>query len=146
MSQDCTQNPQEPALRARMAALRQEYSRLSLKLHTTTTDKEYLKEQCFAELKELQVIIDEKRRHLKLVVQQRKRAVSDDVRDESSQTEQALKSELKEMTKRRRKIKARLNGVGKRGRKIKLLTVLDCHHSVMERRRKRREYYKRHRK
>ena len=146
MSQDCIEASNEPALRARMAALRQEYSTLSLKLHTTTTNKEYLKEQYYAELKELQAIIDEKRRHLKLAVQQRKQAVSDDVRDESSQTEQALKNELKEMTKKRRKIKARLNGVGKRGRKIKLLTVLDCHHSVMERRRKRREYYKRHRK
>jgi len=83
---------------------------------------------------------------LKLAVQQRKQADSDNSRNESVEMEKTLQGELKKMVKKRRQLKARLKGVGKRGRKIKLLTVLDCYHSVMERRRKRREYYKRHKK
>ena len=140
------QKQTEHDLRGRMSRLRQEYSSLSLKLHSFSSDTLYLKEQYLVELKDLQTEIDEKRKHLKLVRQQRKQTDSADTRDESTKTKKTLQGELKEMAKKRRKLKARLKGVGKRGRKIKLLTVLDCYHSVMERRRKRREYYKRHRK
>lgn len=133
-------------IRLRMSRLQKEYSSLSLELRALSSNTIHLKEKYSVELKELQIEINQKNKYLKLAKQQQRGTDSKTTQDESAETEMLLQRELKEMVKKKRRLKRRLKGVGKRGRKIKLFTVLDCYHSVLERRRKRREYYKRHRK
>ena len=145
-------------IRAKMSILRDQYSDLSRQLDSMSRNTQHLKKQHGDALKELQIDIQEKKKRLKEIVQCRKqesgRQPTRKNKPKDSQMECAtlekdeaeLRAELKELAKRKRRLNARLQGIGKRGRKIKLLTVLDCHHSVMERRRKRREYYRRYRK